>query len=363
MSQSNLLISSSPHIHSGESVSHVMRSVIWALMPATALSVMIFGWPALLVILITTASCLATEVIVNRLRHRSSTLGDNSAVLTGILLALTLPPHSPWWICVIGGAFAIALGKQLYGGLGYNMFNPALIARVFLLISFPVELTTWPVPNPLLGDHAFTLSQGLAIIFGGPDMAKQMADVVTAATPLGQYRTEVGMGHLIKEALFGSYGFSYGNAAAGMINGSLGETSAILLALGGLYLLRKKVITWHIPAAMFAGCLGPAALFWVMNPGLYPDPLFHLLTGGLIIGAFFMATDMVTSPITPLGQIVFGLGCGLLTYIIRTWGGYPEGVSFAILIMNSAVPLIDQYTRPAIYGQTRKVKAGGAANA
>ena len=353
MSQTNLLLSSSPHVHGGDSISNVMQTVLWALMPATAMSVMVFGWPALLVILITTAACLVTEYLFIKLRKRPNTLGDSSAALTGVLLALTLPPHAPWWICVVGGVFAILVGKQVYGGLGFNLFNPALIARVFLLISFPVQLTAWPEVNPLFSENAYSFADALAIILSGHYGNPELMDAVSAATPLGQYRIETGLGKTVQEALSGSYGFNNWEAVGGLVKGSLGETSALLLLAGGIYMIHKKLITWHIPIAMLVGCLLPAALFWAYDGTRYPDPLFHLITGGLILGAFFMATDMVTSPVSAKGQIIFGLSCGLLTYLIRTWGGYPEGVSFAVVIMNTAVPLIDQYTRPAIYGQAK----------
>lgn len=354
MSQTNFSLSSSPHVHGGDSITNVMQTVIWALMPATALSVMVFGWPALLVILITTASCLVTEYLFVRLRKRPFSLGDCSAALTGLLLALTLPPHVPWWICVVGGVFAILVGKQVYGGLGFNLFNPALIARVFLLISFPVQLTAWPEVNPLFGEHAYSFADAVALIVSGHYGAPELVDAISTATPLGQYRIETGMGKTVQEALNGVYGFNAWKAAGGMIKGSLGETSALLIFLGGVYMIYKKLITWHIPLSMLLGCLLPAALFWFLDDTRYPDPVFHLITGGLILGAFFMATDMVTSPVAPKGQIIFGLCCGLLTYLIRTWGGYPEGVSFAVVIMNTAVPLIDQYTRPVIYGKAKK---------
>ncbi|MBF0624498.1 MAG: RnfABCDGE type electron transport complex subunit D [Magnetococcales bacterium] len=358
MSQPSFLFSSSPHVHGGDSVPKVMRTVIWALMPATAFSVFTFGWPALLVILITILSCVVAEHVVQKMRQRASTLDDQSAALTGLLLALTLPPYSPWWVCVVGGVFAIVVAKQLYGGLGYNMFNPALIARVFLLISFPVELTSWPAVNPLLGEHSYTLSQAIIIIFGGGPAALGMnLDALTAATPLGQYRMQVGLGKSVEEALGGAYAFNYQDAATGLIGGSLGETSALLLALGGGYLLYRRLITWHIPVSMILGCVVPAAIMQIIDSGHYPGPIFHLLTGGLLIGAFFMATDMVTSPVTKNGQLIFGAGCGLLTYIIRTWGGYPEGVSFAVVLMNCTVPLIDEYTRPAVYGKPKDKKA------
>ncbi|MBF0148217.1 MAG: RnfABCDGE type electron transport complex subunit D [Magnetococcales bacterium] len=354
MSPSSLLFTSSPHVHGGDSIPRIMETVIWALLPATLLSVLVFGWPALLVIAITTLTAMVTEHLLLKIRERPSPLGDRSAALTGLLLALTLPPHSPWWICVVGAVFAVLLGKQVYGGLGFNMFNPALIARVFLLISFPVEMTTWPEPVGLFGDASLSLGNALALIFTGHLSPGEVMDAVSAATPLGQYRIEVSLGKTVQEALGGSYSFNYFNATGGLISGSLGETSALLLALGGIYLLKKRIITWHIPVSMLAGCLVPAAIFWMVDASRYPDPVFHLVTGGLVLGVFFMATDMVTSPVTPLGQIIFGAGCGLLTYIIRTWGGYPEGVSFAIVIMNTAVPLLDQYTRPVVYGKSKK---------
>ncbi|MBF0614595.1 MAG: RnfABCDGE type electron transport complex subunit D [Magnetococcales bacterium] len=353
MSSIHFLTSSSPHVHGGLTIPALMKAVILALLPAAAMGVMVFGWSALFVMLITMLACVITERLVNLMRRHPSTLNDQSAALTGLLLAMTLPPNSPWWMCVAGGFFAVVIGKHLYGGLGYNMFNPALIARVFLLVSFPVQMTSWPAPTPLLGEHAHSLSEGLAIILSAPLNTPELADAISTATPLGQYRTEVGLGRTVREALGGSYDFDIFAAAGGMIKGSLGETSAILLILGGIYLLRRKVITWHIPVSMLLGCLIPAAIFWLTAPAKYPDPLFHLVTGGLIIGAFFMATDMVTSPVTPRGQLIFGFGCGLLTYLIRTWGGYPEGVSFAIVIMNAAVPLIDQYSRPVIYGKAK----------
>ncbi|MBF0423140.1 MAG: RnfABCDGE type electron transport complex subunit D [Magnetococcales bacterium] len=354
MSPSSLLFTSSPHVHGGNSIPQIMQQVILALMPATLLSVLIFGWPALLVLVITTVTAMLTEYLMVKIRRRPSPLGDMSAALTGILLALTLPPQSPWWICVVGGVFAILLGKHVYGGLGFNMFNPALISRVFLLVSFPVELTSWPQPTGLFGKHALSFSDSLSLITTGHLSSGKMMDAISAATPLGQYHVALSMGKSVHDALGGDYAFSYLSAIAGFIAGSLGETSAIALALGGIYLIRKNIISWHIPAAMFAGTLIPATLFWILDATKYPDPLFHLITGGLVMGAFFMATDLVTSPVTPLGQIIFGAGCGLLTYIIRTWGGYPEGVSFAIVIMNATVPLLDQYTHPVVYGKAKK---------
>lgn len=354
MSPSSLIFTSSPHVHGGDSIPKVMQTVIWALVPAAMLSVLIFGWPALLVIGITTLAAVVTELLVAKLIGKPSPVGDQSAALAGLLLAMTLPPNTPWWICVVGAFFAVSIGKQVFGGLGYNIFNPALIARVFLLVSFPVEMTSWPQPVGLLSENALAFGDALALIFTGHLSPGEVLDAVSSATPLGQYRTEVGMGKTVQEALGGSHPFNYFNAAGGLIAGSLGETSVVLLAAGGAYLLKKRIITWHIPVSMLSGCLAPATVFWIIDGTKYPDPVFHLVTGGLVLGAFFMATDMVTSPVTPKGQIIFGFGCGFLTYIIRTWGGYPEGVSFAIVIMNATVPLLDQYTRPVVYGKTKK---------
>ncbi len=323
-----LYLSSSPHIHSGETTDKVMRLVIYALLPATALSIYLFGLPALSVLLICTLGCMAFEALSCKLMKQPLTLVDGSAALTGILLALNLPPSTPWWMSLLGAAIAILIGKQIYGGLGYNPFNPALVARVVLLISFPVQMTSWTTPAPI----------GSGI------------DAVTAATPLGEMKTAVMLtGKLPEMATSGFGNYFFGNMA-----GSLGEVSALVLLLGGFFLLFKKVISWHIPISFIGTVLIIGGIFWLLDPSKYPNPLFHLITGGLILGAFFMATDMVTSPITDKGMLIFGFGCGLLTVLIRLFGGYPEGVSFAILLMNACTPLIDRYTRPKIYGQVEQ---------
>ncbi len=323
-----LYLSSSPHIHSGETTDKVMRLVIYALLPATALSVYYFGLPALSVLFICTLGCVGFEALACRIMRRPQSIADGSAVLTGILLALNLPPSSPWWLALLGAGIAILIGKQVYGGLGYNPFNPALVARVVLLISFPVQMTSWTLPAPL----------GSGV------------DAVTAATPLGEMKTAVMLtGHLPESATAGFTDYFLGN-----MGGSIGEISALALLLGGLFLLYKKIITWHIPISFIATLIVVSGIFWLVDPAKYPSPLFHLLTGGLILGAFFMATDMVTSPVTYRGMLIFGGGCGLITVLIRLFGGYPEGVSFAILLMNAATPLIDRYCRPRIYGQVKQ---------
>jgi len=323
-----LYLSSSPHIHSGETTERIMRLVIYALLPATLLSLYFFGLPALNVLLICTLGCIAFEALACKMMKMPNSIMDGSGALTGILLALNLPPSTPWWISLLGAAIAILIGKMIYGGLGYNPFNPALVARVVLLISFPVQMTSWTAPAPL--------TTGI--------------DAVTAATPLGEMKTAVMLtGKLPEMATSGFMGYFTGNMA-----GCLGEVSALALLAGGLFLLYKKVISWHIPVSFIGTVLVVGGLFWLIDASKYPTPLFHLITGGLILGAFFMATDMVTSPVTYKGMLIFGFGCGLLTVLIRLFGGYPEGVSFAILLMNAATPLIDRYCRPKIYGQVEQ---------
>jgi electron transport complex protein RnfD len=325
MMKNQLYLSSSPHIHSGETTDKIMRLVIYALIPAVLVSLYSFGLSALIVLLLCTLGCVAFEALGNRLMKQPLTIRDGSAALTGILLALNLPPSCPWWMALLGAAIAILIGKQLYGGLGNNPFNPALVARVVLLISFPVQMTTWTGPTPI----------GSGI------------DAVTMATPLGEMKTAVMLTGKLPE--LATSGFS--NYFLGNMSGSLGEISALALLIGGIFLLLRKVISWHIPVSFIGTLVVFSGIFWLVDPSKYPSPIFHLVTGGLLLGAFFMATDMVTSPVTHRGMLIFGCGCGLLTVLIRLFGGYPEGVSFAILLMNAATPLIDRYTRPKIYGQ------------
>ncbi|MBE0501976.1 MAG: RnfABCDGE type electron transport complex subunit D [Desulfuromonadales bacterium] len=323
-------ISSSPHIDSGATTSKIMRNVIYSLLPACAMAIYLFGLPGLRTLLLCTLGCMMFEALCNKLGGKPGTLSDGSAALTGILLALNLPPGSPWWLALLGAAIAIVIGKQIYGGLGYNPFNPALVARVVLLISFPVQMTIWAAPTPF--------STGF--------------DAVTAATPLGEWKTAVMLtGKLPENLSAGTLNYLTGN-----MPGSLGEVSALALLLGGLYLLVRKVITWHIPVSFIGTTLLLSGIFWLVDPTRYPDPLFHFLTGGLLLGAFFMATDMVTSPITTKGMLIFGIGCGVLTVLIRLFGGYPEGVSFAILLMNAVTPLIDRFVKPRVFGTMQEVK-------
>lgn len=320
-----LLVSSSPHVHNQDTIGRVMWTVVLSLVPASLAGFYFFGLSALLVMAVSVAGCVAIEAAIQKMRGRPVTISDGSAVVTGVLLAMNLPAGVPWWMVLIGASVAIVIGKQVYGGLGQNIFNPALVARVFLLISFPLQMTTWPVPKPLFSSRTI--------------------DAVTGATPLGAVKEQVMMQ--------GSYSIdqsAYLNAFWGNIGGSLGEISALALLLGAAVLIYKKYITWQIPVSFIGTVLAFAALFNIISPERYPGPLFHLLTGGLILGAFFMATDMVTSPLTGKGQLIFGFGCGLITIVIRLFGGYPEGVSFAILLMNAATPLIDRWTVPRKFG-------------
>jgi electron transport complex protein RnfD len=319
---------SSPHLHSGASVGSIMWTVFAALIPAAAVGVYYFGLPGLTVLAASVIGCMAVEAVYQKIAGQEVTVADGSAALTGLLLGMNVPPSSPLWMVLVGAVVAIFIAKQIFGGLGYNPFNPALVARVFLLISFPVQMTSWTAPSPFF-------SAG--------------ADAVSTTTPLGEVKMEL----MTKGTALAAENFNALDGLMGNMAGSAGETSALALALGGLFLLYRRIITWHVPV-VFLGSVGLVS--WIcntINPTVYPGPTFQLLTGGLIIGAFFMATDYVTSPVTPRGMIIFGLGCGLLTIIIRYWGGYPEGVSFAILLMNMCVPLIDTYTQPRVFGEVK----------
>ena len=320
-----LTISPSPHVHSGDSTQKIMYRVVYAMIPALIWSVFVFGLDALRVTLIAVAACLAFEFIIQKyLLKIKPMISDGSALITGILLAFNVPSNIPWWIIIIGSLAAIGIGKLSFGGLGNNIFNPALVGRVFLLISFPVQMTSWPV-NKQSGIDALTSATPLGIIKEG----------ITNGTPVSEISAKL---PATTDMLFGNIG------------GSLGEISAILLILGGLYMLLKKVITWHIPVSIIVTLALVATIFWLNNPSVYINPVYHILTGGLMLGAIFMATDMVSSPMNPKGQIIYGIGIGLITISIRLFGAYPEGISFAILIMNAVTPLINTYVKPKRFG-------------
>lgn len=341
-------IAHSPHAHAGITISRVMSLVMLALTPATLFGFWLYGWPAINLWVVSLLAAMTGEAIILRLQDRAirPALMDGSGLLSAWLLALSLPPWAPWWIAVLGSLFAVIISKQLYGGLGQNPFNPAMAARVMLLISFPVEMTTWIAPAPLGSAHAPGWLESLAVTFSGAHV-----DGMASASLLGHVKTEFTRGIDLQQALAGYYAPM--DALIGSRAGSLGETAALLLLAGGLFLIYKRIITWHAPVAMLTGVFVPALIFSAVNPDHYAGPLYHLLSGGLMLGAFFIITDPVTSPNTATGQFIFGLCCGLLTWIIRTWGGYPEGVAFAVMLMNAATPIIDHYVKPRIYGRDR----------
>ena len=335
-----------PHSLSANSVSRIMLTVLATLVPATVFGFWLYGWPALFLWIVTVLAALFGEAACLKLAGNKAlpTLSDGSALVTGWLLALSLPPWAPWWIGAVGGLFATMLAKQVFGGLGYNLFNPAMVARVFVLISFPVQMTVWIAPMPITSAAAPGFHDGLLIFLG----SVPKLDAIASASLLGFAKTELSRGTDLLHSLVGS---TYGISLTGARAGSLGETASLLIAAGGLVLLALRIITWHIPVSMIAGIAIPALVANAIDPARYLDVTSHLLSGGAMLGAFYIATDYVTSPNTKAGQLVFGFGCGFLTYVIRTWGGYPEGVAFAVLVMNACTPVIDRYLKPRILGR------------
>lgn len=320
-----LTIAPSPHVHSGDSVKRNMYGVLIALVPALAVSLWQFGLDSLGVIATSIVSCVLIEFLIQRfILKTKTTITDGSAAVTGLILAFNLPSNLPLWIVVVGALFAIGVCKMTFGGLGQNIVNPAIAGRVFLLVSFPAPMTTWPVP--------------------------QAVDGSTGATPLGVLKASVMSGKPLSEVELPSVS----DMLIGNIGGSLGEIGAAALLIGLAYLLITKVITWHIPVSILATMAVFAGIFHLIDPETYACPCFHLLTGGALLGAIFMATDYVTSPMSHKGMIVYGVGIGLLTMLIRMFGAYPEGMSFAILIMNICTPLINTYCKPKRFGEVSK---------
>lgn len=312
----NFVVSGTPHVRSKESIQSIMRDVIIALVPATAAGIYYFGLRALILIVAAIISAVFFEWLYEKITKKPVTINDLSAVVTGLLLAMNLPASAPVWVAIVGSAFAIIFAKQLFGGLGQNFINPALAGRAFLLASYPTEMTTWVIPN------------GLA------------ADAATYATPLAQLKN-------------GALDASLKQLVIGQVGGTIGETCAIALIIGGIYLLYKHVISWKIPVIYIATVF---ILFAVIGRHGMRMPLQEIFAGGVMLGGIFMATDYASSPVTPKGQVIFAVGAGLLTYLIRTFGGYPEGVSYSILIMNCCVPLIERFTEPTIFGALPKTK-------
>jgi electron transport complex protein RnfD len=311
-----------------------MYGVVYALIPAMLVTVYFFGFNAIRVLALSVVFSLLFEWIIQKYLIKGDiTITDGSALVTGILLAFNVPSNLPAWIIIIGALVAIGVGKMSFGGLGKNIFNPALVARVFLLISFPVEMTSWPKPAPIING---------------------LTDVITGPTPLGIVKEGLDAGKTMSDLM--PQLPDYVQSLLGQMGGSMGEVSAIALILGGIFMLWKKIISWEIPVSVLLTVFVFSGILWLIDPQHYADPLFHLLTGGLMLGAIFMATDMVTSPMTKGGQLIFGFGIGLLTILIRIWGAYPEGVSFAILLMNSAVPLINRGFKPKRFGAKANVQ-------
>lgn len=319
---SKLIISPAPHIHGGDTVTKNMTGVIIALLPALLVGFYYFGLGALIVTLTSVVACMAFEYLIQRYIMKTETsIMDGSAALTGLLLAMNLPSNLPVWIIIIGALVAIGIGKMTFGGLGNNPFNPALVGRVFLLISFPVQMTSWPVPVTLAGTYL---------------------DAQTGATALALMKTHSAEIPSTLDMLLGRMG------------GSLGEVSALALLAGFVYLLATKIIGWHIPVSILATVFVFTGILHWVNPEVYVTPSMHLLSGGLMLGAIFMATDYVTSPMNHRGMLVYGIGIGVITVVIRVFGAYPEGVSFAILIMNAFTPLINTYIKPKRFGEKAK---------
>ncbi len=330
--ENKLIVSLSPHVHSGDSVQKNMYGVLIALAPAFIVSLLFFGVGALVVTAVSVAACIFFEWAIAKylLKKDTTTVCDGSAVITGVLLAFNLPSNLPVWIIILGALFAIGVGKMSFGGLGNNPFNPALVGRVFLLLSFPVQMTSWPVVGQLT---AYT-------------------DATTGATPLA----------IMKGVINGVQGVSLDqlpdslSLLIGQNGGCLGEVSALALIIGLVYMLWKKIITWHIPVSIIATVFVFSGIMYLVNPEIYVNPLVQLLSGGLMLGAIFMATDYVTSPMSKNGMLIYGICIGLLTVVIRLFGAYPEGMSFAILIMNAFTPLINTYCKPKRFGEVAKKK-------
>lgn len=335
----------SPHISAQASVSAIMLKVLGALVPGILVYGYAFGPGILVTLTLSSATALAAEAAMLKIRGTPvrPALLDGSALVTAWLLALSIPPIAPWWMMVVGTLFAIVIAKQLYGGLGQNIFNPAMVGFAVLIVAFPTYMTHWPIPT-MLAHTPLSFGDLLAQIFTGKLPAGVPPDAVTMATPLDTLKTQLKLEHIIEEArqmpIFGT------------LSGKGSELIALAYLLGGAFLLQQRIITWHIPASMLSALAAIAAVFYAVDPSRYATPVFHLFAGGAMLGAFFIATDYVTSPTTPKGKLIYGGGIGLLAYIIRVFGGYPDGVAFSVLIMNAAVPLIDAYTQPRVFGHS-----------
>ena len=330
-----LIISPAPHLHSGDSVSKNMRAVIIALIPAYLVSLFYFGLGAFIISFTAIISCVGFEYLIQTyMMKQKSTIYDGSAFLTGLLFSFNLPSNLPLWIVIIGAFVAIAVAKMSFGGLGNNPFNPALVGRVFLLISFPIQMTSFPLPSVSCFNVQTLFSSGL--------YTQEYVDAFTGATTLSMIKHHFGTVPDTLDLLIGKMG------------GSMGEVSVLALLIGFVYLLYKRVISWHIPIAVLSTVFIFTGILYFVNPGVYASPIIHLLSGGLMLGAIYMATDYATSPMSKKGMLIYGAGIGIITVVIRVWGLYPEGISFAILIMNAFTPIINRYVKPKRFGEVRE---------
>jgi electron transport complex protein RnfD len=325
-----LMVSTAPFLKDRETTPQIMLTVVYTLLPIVFVAFFYFGLSALLICLTAILSCVLTEWVLNPTGDRTKSLKDGSALITGLLLALTLPPGFPLWMVFIGGVVAIGLGKMMWGGLGQNIFNPALLGRAFLQAAFPTAITTWSPPNGMY----FSLRGTNAAL---PFLQGENVDGFTGATPLAQMKFD----HLPTATM---------DLLIGATSGSLGETCGLLIILAGIFLILKKLVNWRIPLSILLSVSVFSGIFYLINPVVYPSPVFMIFSGGLLLGAVYMATDLVTSPITPKGIWIYGIGIGILVVLIRNWGGLPEGVMYAILLMNAATPLLNRYTKIRTYG-------------
>ncbi len=337
-------MSRSPYLTSAPSVSVIMIKVLLALLPAVAAYVWVFGPSILVMLTLASITALSAEALMLKLRNRpiKPFLMDGSALLTAWLLALSLPPLAPWWLVVVGTFFAIVIAKQLYGGLGYNPFNPAMVGYAVLLISFPVIMTHWPAPIEL-AQAKLSFANQLQYIFGASNSMN--LDAVSMATPLDYLKTQLTLHHSVQDIVSA--------AQFGLLGAKGGELIVGAYLIGGLYLLQQRLITWHLPIAFLAVLALMAGAFYLADPTRFANPLFHLFTGASMLGAFFIITDPVSGPTTPKGKLVFAAGIAVLTYLIRVYGGYPDGVAFSVLLMNMCVPLIDAWTQPRVFGHQK----------
>lgn len=364
--EKKLVVSPSPHIHGGYSTKRLMRDVLIALLPAFVVSVIVYGINSVIVTGVAVIACVVFEYLIQRYMLRiKSSISDCSAILTGVLLGFNLPSTLPIWMIILGSFFAIGVAKMSFGGLGRNLFNPALAGRVFLLISFPAQMTGFVTPpsvaslnEPVIAVTSSTAASGATATTVAADsianissIASAGVDAVTGPTLLGYVHSAIKAG---KDANDLSGKLDYTDMLLGFKSGSLGEIAALALLLGFFYLLYRKVITWHIPVYVLGSMALFSGIMWGIDPQHYMNPLFHILAGGALLGAIFMATDYATSPMTPGGMAIYGIGIGVITMLIRFWGAYPEGVSFAILIMNATVPLINRYMKPKRFGTVAK---------